>query len=173
MDPLGRFVASGSADQQYRTGSVKLWALPSGRLLRTLWESTPELVKDLAIDARGRFLVAGSWDQGPHRGTLKVWELPSGQLLHTFTPGPVDCVAIDGSGRFLAAGYQASERSQIWELGLWELPSGKHLQTLVVSGNACELAFDASGRYLATGGPGTSVQLWAGADLRASGREGR
>ena len=57
------------------TGSVFLWDIITGQLIRTFQGHT-DSVTALAFYQNGRQLVSGSWD-----GTIRIWDLQSGQEI--------------------------------------------------------------------------------------------
>ena len=67
ISPDGTLLASGHWD-----GTIKLWSLPEGALLRTL-ESHADWVLSIAISPDGTLLASGSWDK-----TIKLRSLPEG-----------------------------------------------------------------------------------------------
>ena len=70
--PDGQTLISGGED-----GTIKLWQLQTGELIRTLTGHTYG-VKSLAICPDGQTLVSGGGD-----GTIKLWKLPTAELIRT------------------------------------------------------------------------------------------
>jgi len=56
-------------------GTIRVWELGSGQLLRTLRGHT-DWVSAVAVTSDGQRIVSASWDQ-----TLRMWDLGSGQVL--------------------------------------------------------------------------------------------
>ena len=78
-------------------GTLKLWDLESGQLLRTI-EGHTERVNAVAVLPDGRRALSGSRDR-----TLKLWDLESGCCLATFTgDAAITSVAAAGDHLFVA-----------------------------------------------------------------------
>src|SRR5687768_10706816 len=68
----GRTLASGGHQ------TIKLWDVPSGKLLHTLVEGDKSYVLSVAFNPQGCMLASGAYDH-----TVKLWDVPSGKLLRT------------------------------------------------------------------------------------------
>jgi WD40 repeat protein len=142
----GQILASGSQDK-----TIKLWQLPTGKLLRTL-SGHAKPILSVAISPDGRTLASGSVDN-----TVKLWETDTGKLLHTL-PGHTESirsVAFSPDGRTLA--------SSSWDntIKLWETNTGKLRQTL--SGHTdgvYSVTFSPDGRTLASASGDKTIKLW-------------
>jgi len=146
FDPQGRTLASGSYDK-----TVKLWEMPSGKLLRTL-EGHQGHVYNVAFDPQGGTLASGSSEK-----TVKLGEARSGKLLRTLEGHRswIWSVAFDPHSGTLASG------SQDGTVRLWEARSGKLLRTLEGHGTSVRsVAFDQQGWKLASGSDDKTVKLW-------------
>lgn len=156
ISPSGALLASGSFD-----GDIKLWALPTGRLLKTLAGdpivvgASPDPRVALAISPDGKLLASATAER-----IIKLWALPEGEILESLSghESVVRALAITTSpdGMLLASGgFDGSIR-------LWALPDGRFLKTLprelpVVSA----LAFSPDSKLLASGGGSDqSIRLW-------------
>jgi hypothetical protein len=144
ISPDGRLLVSGG---DLNSGSIKLWSLPDGALLKTITGQTS--VDLVAISPDGRLLVSGLWGLD-----ATLWTLPDGTLLKTFSSG-LSPVAISPDGRLLAAGTSNST------LKLSSLPDGTLLKTMGNTGGADSLAISPDGRLLASGNRDNSVRLWS------------
>ena len=130
---------------------MRLWEVPSGRLLATLQGHTSH-VWGVALSADGRLLASGSEDR-----TVRLWETPGGQLLATLEghTGGVWSVALSADGRLLASGSEDAT------IRLWEAPGGRLLATLEGhTGPVYGVALSADGRLLASGSQDRTVRLW-------------
>ena len=79
-------------------GTLRLWDLKSGQLLRTL-EDHADPVNAVAVTPDGRRAISASSDH-----TLRVWDVETGNRLAAFTgEGPVLRCAIAPDGRTIIA----------------------------------------------------------------------
>src|SRR6266508_5203492 len=90
----GRMLATGNFN-----GTVKLWDVRSGRLLRTLDGHTDVVYKGV-FSPDEKSLASCSRD-----GKIKLWDLATGNELRTFTghTRPVKAVAFSPDGRMIAS----------------------------------------------------------------------
>jgi WD40 repeat protein len=136
FSPDRRLLASGSHD-----GTIKLWEVASGSLVRTLTGHT-STVRSVAFSPDGRLLASGSADE-----TIKLWDVASGREVRTLS-GHTDrvwSVAFSPDGRLLASG--SYDRT----IKLWDVASGSLVRTL--SGHTFivwSVAFSPDGRLLAS-----------------------
>jgi small GTP-binding protein len=145
FDPQGVTLASGSGD-----GTVKLWEVGSGKLLRTLEGHLG--VTSVAFSPEGEMLASGSRDKN-----VKLWDVGSGRLFRTLREHKdwVRSVVFDPQGETLASG--SDDRT----VKLWEARSGKLLRTLEGhKGWVLSVAFDPQARTLASGSFDEKVKLW-------------
>ena len=148
FSPDGKLLISGSIDS-----TIKLWALPEGRLLTTL-SGHANSVYAVAISPDGKLLASGS---GNAENTIKLWALPEGKLLTTLKGHySVNTVAISPDGKLLASG------SDDHNIKLWALPEGRLLTTLSGHANSVyAVAISPDGKLLASGSIDSTIKLWA------------
>jgi WD40 repeat protein len=109
----GLLAASASDD-----GTIDVWDIPSGRVLRTL-KGHNSSVQSVAMSADGRLVVSTSFDM-----TIKVWDIsnvPSASVLSEYcivtlkVGTTLNCCAMSANGKAIVAG-DARGRVIIWEL---------------------------------------------------------
>lgn len=149
----GQMLISGSRDR-----TLRLWALPSGRLLQTL-TAPQDPITALAWDPQ-----AGSILSGDAGGRLQVWSSSSitkGSLLQRL-PAAITGLALSPDRRWLAVGWQGGG------LRLYQLPwgnQGSNLSAWHVEG----LVFSPDSQTLVVSSEDQTLQLWSlGADLSAA-----
>ncbi len=143
LSPDEQTLASGSHD-----GTIKLWDLPTGNLLRTI-EADSYDVHALAFTRDGRSLISGSNNQ-----TVKLWNPQTGKCVRTLAKleHSITALALSPDGQILATGERYGT------VKLWELSSGALLDTLgsADNENPCHeldsLAFSPDGEFLVTSG---------------------
>lgn len=150
FDPEG--ITLGSADE----GSmVKLWEVPSGKLLHTLKHQVNDIwhgIYSLAFDPKGNTLATGSRDR-----KIRLWETTSGKMLRALGghQGDVNSLAFEPSGEMLAS---ASDDRMV---KLWEVRTGKLIRTLKGHTDSVRsLAMDSQGNTLASASLDHTVKLW-------------
>jgi serine/threonine protein kinase/WD40 repeat protein len=143
--PGGRELVVGLADN-----SVAVIDLASGRETRRLLSGPP--VARLALHPAGRLLAVGCAGSGG----VHIRDLQSGAVLRELPhPKQVAALAWHPEGTLLAAGCEDHR------IHLWDAQSGQNQGTL--EGHrweVCELAFDPTGRWLASFGWDMLLQVW-------------
>ena len=144
FSPDGQILALGTYD-----GSVQLWQVSEGTLLRTLEENGSE-VECVAFSPDGQILASGS-----HDGNVQLWQVSDGTLLRTLEGNPDfqrTSVAFSPDGQTLAsASYDGSVQ-------LWQVSDGTLLHNLDVNGSS--VAFSPDLRVMASGSYDGTVRLW-------------
>ena len=142
----GGILASGSKD-----GSIKLWNLQNGNLIRTL-KGNSLSVLSVAFSPDRKTLANGSGD-----GTINLWNLENGQLIRRFRGhnDGVWSVAISRDGNTLVSGS--------WDktVKLWDLHSGQLKGTLSGhSGYVNSIAISGDGQMIVSGGWDGQIKIW-------------
>jgi WD40 repeat protein/beta-lactamase regulating signal transducer with metallopeptidase domain len=135
--------------------TLRLWAVPSGKLLLTLEEKPqPGAVHGPREQAGEVYAVAISPDgkrglSGGYNNVVHVWDLEKGMLLHRLEghKGTIYNVAFSPDGR------QAASGSRDGSVRLWEVETGKEVRVLRGHGNGVEsVVYSPDGRRLLTAG---------------------
>ena len=117
----GRLLATASEDK-----TVKLWAFPEGKLLRTLrppvGPGDEGKVYAVALDPAGRWVAAGGWDKDVTPKNLAcfvtLFDTSTGAVRARLGPLPnvVDDLAVSPDGSRLAAGLGGSNGVRLWDV---------------------------------------------------------
>jgi len=156
----GTLMASASDDK-----TVKLWALPEGRLERTLrppiGEGDEGKVYAVAMDPAGRWVAAGGWmgENGTGKTQITVFDTDTGAVRARLGPLPKVVLNLEVSpdGARLAAGLGGANGIRLWETAGWQ-PVGEDTD---YGGQVYGLAFAADGRLASTSYDG-QVRLYGG-----------
>ncbi len=140
-------------------GTVKLWDIESGRLIRNLING-PRWVNCVAFSPDGRTLAAGSGDH-----VVRLWDIRTGQKIrelhgHTAT---VTALKFSFDGKVLVSGSKGiGTRIPSDDLIIiWDLVSGVPKKQISGKGTIKQLAFLPDGRsLLATTINGKTVSIW-------------
>ncbi|KAJ1525853.1 hypothetical protein ONE63_009048 [Megalurothrips usitatus] len=128
----GQYVVTGGDD-----GKVKLWNTSSGFCFVTFHEHTGG-VTGVQFSHNRKFVVSASLD-----GTVRAFDMTRYRNFRTLTsPRPVqfNCIALDRSGEFVAAGGQ-----DVFDIYLWSMKLGRLLEILSGhEGPVCSIAFSPS-----------------------------
>lgn len=161
----GRRMVTGGAD-----GTLKLWTLPQGELVRTMRpprvdEERPLdlMVRAVAIDPAGRWAAGSGFssDDGLENDTVAVFDVDTGRIIARLSglTSKVVSLAVSPDGAVLAAGLGAGMR--VWrvpplEAGDWELIFAEEKSDIVAG-----LAFARSSDRLARTSFDGDVRLYA------------
>lgn len=178
-------LVSGSYD-----GTLKLWDLPTGKLLQTFCGHS-DAVHTLSVNRQ--LLASGSYDR-----TIQLWDLKTGLLLHTLSGhtaaigsvalSPVDAVVASGSHdhtvkiwhcesgelqltfqehtapvkaiAFSPDGGMLTSASQEGTVKLWDVKTGTVKQSLSGRSAVLSVAYSLDGQVLATGSEDGAIKLW-------------
>lgn len=132
-------------------GRVRLWAVATGALERTLDSSTSPVL-DLDFSPAGAFLVSGHAD-----GSAILWDTATGQKAASFQghTGSVQAVAFSPDGTQVASGGDDGS-VKIWNVET----AGETLTFAGHSGPVLCLSFGPGGTLLASGGSDQFVRVW-------------
>ena len=147
LSPDGKVVAAQNA-----TGTVGLWARPSGKLLREC-RGHKGKINCAAFSPDGKTLASCGED-----GTIRFWDVMSGkETLRLNREKAVSTVAFSGDGETLASCGEDGK------LCLWRLPEGKLLRELGEGRGGLgfkTVAFSPDGKTVAASGGGQMVHRW-------------
>ena len=146
VSPSGELIASAGAD-----GTVKLWRMSDGALLRTLTGHEGD-VNGVAFSPNGSLVASAGAD-----GTVRVWRVQDGQLQHTLTHGGgiALSVAFAPNGQLLASGGEDGT------VKLWRVATGAEERTIPAHELwVSSVAFSPDGSLLASASADGTVKLW-------------
>jgi WD40 repeat protein len=158
FSPDGSLLASGSGYYGDYYGTIKLWRVADGSLVRTITGHTGE-VRSVAFSPDGSLLASGS---GYRDRTVKLWRVADGALLRTLEghTGEVRSVAFSPDGSLLASAGQECVERDSWgncirwrgTIRLWRVSDGALVGILEGhTGEVTSVAFSPDGSLLASG----------------------
>ncbi len=152
FDRSGNGLASGSRD-----GTIRIWDVGSGKLLRTLDEPDRQPVTGLSFSPDGSRLASASGNDSNIKNDVSIWNLSTYKRDLTLEGHSrrVSCVEYCPSGRVLASG------SYDGTIKIWNPIDGRLLQTIEAdSSQVFGLNFSNDGKLLASCGTDKTVKLW-------------
>ncbi len=168
LTPLGSFKGIGEGEEitslavtpnnQMLVGvsdsnQIKLWALPSRRLVATLKGHTGH-IGEIAITPDGKILASASDDK-----TIKLWSLADFQQLAASIEGhtkSVNTLAITADGTQLITG------SEDETIKIWSLPDGKLIKSISDKiGSVRDLAVNPNDRLFTAKSYSEFINLWS------------
>jgi WD40 repeat protein/serine/threonine protein kinase len=152
LDSNGRLALSGSED-----GTIKLWDLEQGLILRT-FEGISGGVASVCLSTDNRTILAGggsNWNPDLTR-SLKSWDVSSGSCLKEFAyQGLVWSVCMSADGRFALSGNGDKT------LMLWDMNDGRFLRIFRGhTGDVYDVSLSEDERYALSGSQDKELKLW-------------
>ncbi|MCX8124085.1 MAG: caspase family protein [Spirochaetes bacterium] len=143
--PDGRIIASASLD-----GTIKLWDVASGRLLRTMVGHSGT-VEAIAFSPDGRTLVSCGADK-----TIKWWEVETGKIvINIDTASYMKTIAFSPDGKMIATGSDDAK------VKIWDWSTGKEIITFFGHrGDITSVAFSVDNRFVASASKDGTIKLW-------------
>ncbi len=153
FSPDGNTLASSSRWRRHRAGSIQLWDMTDGRLLKTFAEDINAPLM-LAFSKYGKTLASVHLSRGV---VFNTWDVRTGSKLSTFI-GEQDsinrlAVAVSPDLRFLAS----LSKETVW---LWNMPKSE--QPIALKGHTkfpMSLTFSPDSKKLASG-DATAILVW-------------
>lgn len=150
FSPDGQLIASASDD-----GTVKVWTIPEGSLVRTLRPSDDgaQAVRAVCFSRDSRLLASQV-----HSGRIDVWRMPEGKLQQTLQE------TFNGAGiiEFSNDGKTLASEAQDHAIHLWSIADSA-IRTKIPSahtGSITTLRFAAEDRVLLSTSLGDGLQIW-------------
>jgi len=140
FSPDGRYLASGSRD-----GTVKLWRIPDGILIKT--SHVGGTLYAMAVTPDFRYLATSDSEK------IKIWRLTDGTLLRILK-GHYDgasCLAFSRNGKYLASASKGIVR-------LWRMSDGTLLRWLPAEYKISSVIFTPDNKYIVSAS--RKIKVW-------------
>ncbi len=151
FSPDGQWVLSGSDDE-----TARVWNIHGYQETRVLHATVFAGHEDAVLSARysrdGQHIVTASRDR-----TACLWDAGSGEPLQSFKEGHEFLVS---SAVFLPDGKRLATGAGDNSVRIWDMAAGTQTAVLTPTGRIGALAASGDGNWIATGSPGTDVELW-------------
>ena len=145
FSPDGSRLASASYDE-----SVRIWDPSTGATVSTL-PGASSFLEAVAFSPDGRMVAAGGDDH-----ITRIWDAATGTPVASFTaPATIRAVAFSPDGSSVATG------AANWTVTVWDVSSA---EVLGHAQSGWGIAFDKTGKVLASGHYDGTVRLWGMAD---------
>jgi WD40 repeat protein len=144
-------------------GSICLWRMPDGKLLRKLqigdnWD----WIDYLTFSRDGKVLACAR----SQCGRINFWDPASGKLLRQMdlrSTGRITSFALAPDGKTVTAGFDDLV------LGCWDAQSGKQIRQYAKTMLSTSLAYSADGKVLMSGDGDRNMRVWEAGQLRRLG----
>ncbi len=145
VEPIGRLLVSGGRDR-----TIRLWSLPSGRLVRTLTAPKQPITALACHPSDGRIV------SGDPTGQVQAWSADHpDQGLKIYTAGsPVTALTISPDGGWLAIGTEGGQ------LNLIDLRAQPQTIQLRQAWAVRALAFTPDSRMVVSAGADETIRFW-------------
>ena len=166
--PDGRWAVVGLED-----GTLRLHALPDGKVLGEVEQAHSQSVKRIAFSPDARTLASGG-----NEGVAKLWaihseargsagQVPRLKLRHTLKAHTALVHAVS----FSPDGQRLATASYDGHIGLFDVATGQGSTQKAHEAQALSVSFDATGRWLLSSGDDYKLRLWDTQNLRQPPRE--
>jgi WD40 repeat protein len=152
ITPDSRMLCAGGAD-----GSIRVWSLPDGRLVRSL-EGHQAPVRHLALGPKGRVLISAD-----DEGAVRFWDLRDGSALSPL-PRPLHSAPVTylevthpEIGPIRNMVLSADRHGAVWG---WDLMTHLPRRILRTRREDCCFAASPDGQLLASGDPTGTLAIW-------------
>ena len=147
----GKILASKVFSLFSQTSVIRLWQMPNGKPLATLFDPTYSY-RTIRFSPDGKILASCNGGS-----TVRLWQMPNGKPLATLSGHTNYAWKI----KFSPDGQLLASSSKDGTIRLWQMPNGKPLATL--SGHThhvLQIRFSPDGKILASTGGDSIVRLW-------------